>query len=84
MKIFDRRVHGAPTTTSMVIPERSRHRWSILLAGGDRIRLRELTPRVVGDDRPKQFCPIVGGRSLCRPAKFLWRKTWTSLIQENE
>lgn len=36
----------------------------MLLAGGDGIRLRDLTVRIVGDCRPKQFCPIVGPKSL--------------------
>jgi mannose-1-phosphate guanylyltransferase len=42
----------------------SGHLWAVLLAGGDGIRLRDLTVRIVGDHRPKQFCPIVGGESL--------------------
>ena len=40
------------------------HLWAVVLAGGDGIRLRDLTVRIVGDDRPKQFCPIVGSKSL--------------------
>jgi mannose-1-phosphate guanylyltransferase len=39
------------------------HRWGVVLAGGDGTRLRELTQRVWGD-RPKQFCPILGGHTL--------------------
>jgi mannose-1-phosphate guanylyltransferase len=42
----------------------SRHLWAVLLAGGDGTRLRDLTTRIVGDHRPKQFCPIVGAESL--------------------
>jgi mannose-1-phosphate guanylyltransferase len=38
--------------------------WAVLLAGGDGIRLRDLTRRITGDSRPKQFCPILGGKSL--------------------
>ncbi len=41
-----------------------RHLWAVLLAGGDGIRLRDLTVKIVGDYRPKQFCPIVGEESL--------------------
>jgi mannose-1-phosphate guanylyltransferase len=37
---------------------------AIILAGGDGTRLRSLTRRLVGDDRPKQFCSIVGHRTL--------------------
>src|SRR5580704_19343746 len=42
----------------------SHHLWAVLLAGGDGIRLRDLTMRIVGDHRPKQFSPIVGAESL--------------------
>jgi mannose-1-phosphate guanylyltransferase len=40
------------------------HMWAVLLAGGDGVRLRSLTRRISGDSRPKQFCPILGGKSL--------------------
>jgi mannose-1-phosphate guanylyltransferase len=36
----------------------------IILAGGDGMRLRPLTRLITGDDRPKQFCPIIGGDTL--------------------
>jgi mannose-1-phosphate guanylyltransferase len=39
-------------------------RWGIILAGGEGTRLRTLTRRITGDDRPKQFCPILGGETL--------------------
>jgi mannose-1-phosphate guanylyltransferase len=38
--------------------------WATLLAGGDGVRLRDLTLRITGDSRPKQSCRIVGGKSL--------------------
>ena len=41
-----------------------KHRWAVILAGGDGVRLRSLTQQVSGDDRPKQFCPLLGGRTL--------------------
>ncbi len=41
-------------------PKRS----AIVLAGGDGTRLRELTRQIAGDDRPKQFCALLGGRTL--------------------
>lgn len=46
-----------------------RHLWAVLLAGGDGNRLRDLTKRIVGDDRPKQFCPILGAESLLRQTR---------------
>ncbi len=43
---------------------RRNERWAVILAGGDGTRLRSMTRAIAGDDRPKQFCPIVGGRTL--------------------
>jgi mannose-1-phosphate guanylyltransferase len=37
---------------------------AIILAGGDGTRLRPLTRRLAGDDRPKQFCALLGGSTL--------------------
>jgi mannose-1-phosphate guanylyltransferase len=37
---------------------------AILLAGGDGTRLRPLTRRLAGDDRPKQFCALLGPETL--------------------
>jgi len=50
-------------------PRMPRHFWAVLLAGGDGVRLRELTMRIAGDDRPKQFCPILGAESLLRQTR---------------
>jgi len=38
--------------------------WAVILAGGDGVRLRPLSRLISGDDRPKQFCPVFGDRSL--------------------
>src|ERR1043166_2809494 len=40
------------------------HRWAVILAGGEGARLRSLTRAIVGDERPKQFCPILGDETL--------------------
>ena len=40
------------------------HHWAVILAGGDGTRLRKLTRAVSGDDRPKQFCQILGDKTL--------------------
>ena len=42
----------------------NRHRWAVILAGGDGVRLRSMTRGIAGDDRPKQFCPLVGEDTL--------------------
>jgi mannose-1-phosphate guanylyltransferase len=41
-----------------------RQRSAIILAGGDGTRLRELTRQIAGDDRPKQFCRLLGEATL--------------------
>jgi mannose-1-phosphate guanylyltransferase len=38
--------------------------WAIVLAGGEGVRLRPLARRVCGDDRPKQYVPLLGARTL--------------------
>lgn len=65
---------GAGVTNAFIelsvrTPARPRHLWAVLLAGGDGVRLRDLTVRIVGDDRPKQFCPIVSAESLLRQTR---------------
>ena len=49
---------------STLTPPVSRDLWAVLLAGGDGVRMKELTQMIAGDHRPKQFCPIVGSASL--------------------
>ena len=39
-------------------------RWAVILAGGDGTRLRSMTRSITGDDRPKQFVPVIGGSTL--------------------
>ena len=43
---------------------RQGRRWGVILAGGDGTRLQKLTRVICGDDRPKQFCPLVGNDTL--------------------
>jgi len=55
-----------------MMSSRGPNRWAVILAGGDGLRLRSLTRDITGDDRPKQFCPVLGGGTLleetCRRA----------------
>ncbi len=41
-----------------------RERWAVILAGGDGTRLQSMTRAISGDNRPKQFVPVVGGNTL--------------------
>jgi mannose-1-phosphate guanylyltransferase len=43
---------------------RKRSEWAVILAGGDGTRLRSLTRKIAGDERPKQFCSVLGRRTL--------------------
>jgi len=47
-----------------VLPFKVTDRWAVILAGGDGTRLRSMTLAISGDDRPKQFCPIIGPGTL--------------------
>src|SRR6266567_8461282 len=40
--------------------------WAVVLAGGKGIRLSGLTRHVYGEDRPKQYAALTGGKSLLR------------------
>jgi mannose-1-phosphate guanylyltransferase len=60
----------ARRATSLPVALRARRadprsgRWGIVLAGGDGKRLRSLTRFISGDDRPKQFCRLLGETTL--------------------
>jgi mannose-1-phosphate guanylyltransferase len=41
-----------------------RDRWAVILAGGDGTRLQSMTRAITGDNRPKQFVPVIGGGTL--------------------
>ena len=38
--------------------------WAVILAGGDGSRLKSLTRKIAGDERPKQFCSVLGQKTL--------------------
>jgi mannose-1-phosphate guanylyltransferase len=52
-----RREAGSPTL-------RHQGLWALVLAGGEGVRLRPLVRRVFGDDRPKQYAPLLGPDTL--------------------
>ena len=40
--------------------------WSIALVGGDGVRTKEFIRRWLGAEKPKQYCTLVGSRSMCQ------------------
>jgi mannose-1-phosphate guanylyltransferase len=53
--------------------------WAVILAGGDGTRLKSLTRKIAGDERPKQFCSVLGGASLLEETQ---RRTALELARE--
>lgn len=59
-----RRAGEQPAEETKPAESANEHRWAVILAGGDGTRLSSLTRMISGDERPKQFCPIIGGETL--------------------
>jgi len=53
-----------PSSPQHITNLQKRSPWAVLLAGGEGIRLRTLTAKISGDSRPKQFCCLLGDKSL--------------------
>ena len=47
-------------------PDPASRTWAVVLAGGEGRRLRPLVRRLFGEDRPKQYAPLLGATSLLR------------------
>jgi mannose-1-phosphate guanylyltransferase len=58
-----------PVTPRVMASATRVKRWGVILAGGDGTRLGRLTRLICGDDRPKQFCPLVGNDTLLEQAR---------------
>jgi dTDP-glucose pyrophosphorylase len=48
------------------VDDRAASAWAVVLAGGEGMRLRSVTRAIMGDDRPKQYVPLISGDSLLR------------------
>ena len=59
---------------------RKPERFAVILAGGEGSRLKSLTRTIIGDERPKQFCPILNGETLL---KITQKRTALKIKAEN-
>lgn len=57
-------IHHADKERVEIEPAGPQSDWVVILAGGDGTRLRPLTRRIAGDERPKQFCRLLGAGTL--------------------
>jgi mannose-1-phosphate guanylyltransferase len=68
----------APSYTGAT--EAGKERWALPLAGGDGSRPRSLTRELAGDDRPKQFCGVMGREKLLEQT---WRRALLTVPRAN-
>jgi mannose-1-phosphate guanylyltransferase len=73
-------MNGTTAPSYMGATEAGKERWALLLAGGDGSRLRSLTRELAGDDRPKQFCRVMGGETLLEQT---WRRALLAVPRAN-
>jgi mannose-1-phosphate guanylyltransferase len=62
--ISRQRFSNKPSIRRFNSPSKRSERWAVILAGGDGTRLQSMTRTIIGDDRPKQFVPVIGGSTL--------------------
>jgi len=55
-----------PSNRRAARPEAAPRMWAVVLAGGEGCRLKPLVRRLFGDERPKQYVPLLGPTSLLR------------------
>jgi mannose-1-phosphate guanylyltransferase len=60
--------------------KQSDNRYALILAGGDGTRLRSYTRAITGDERPKQFAPVIGGQTLLDQTR---RRVALSIAEDN-
>ena len=64
--------------------------WAVILAGGEGTRLKSLTRQIIGDERPKQFCSVMGGATLLEETQrraaleLAWERTLYVLNRAHE
>ena len=66
-------------TTAKISVTTANNEWAVILAGGDGTRLKSLTRHIAGDERPKQFCSVMGGATLLEETQ---RRAALELAQE--
>jgi mannose-1-phosphate guanylyltransferase len=59
---------------------KQKSRYALILAGGDGTRLRSFTRAITGDERPKQFAPVIGGQTLLDQTR---RRVGLSISEKN-
>ena len=62
--IMSEREESADVRTSMTPGRQRGDVWAVVLAGGQGVRLQPLARRVCGDERPKQYVPLLEARTL--------------------
>jgi mannose-1-phosphate guanylyltransferase len=55
-----------PVEAGLTASDADEHVWVVVLAGGWGTRLQQFIRHITGSDRPKQFCRIVGTRTMLR------------------